>query len=152
MRLRTTGIVLVAFAASANTFSASADCPRNRGAEVVGGIIGRIVGPRIPGIGTYTMREILTEGISCLLTDSEKRKAADASRKVAGSRPGTKEGWTSDDRPGVSGTSESTGETTSADGTVCTTVRDVVIVDGEETTETKTLCKAPGATGFTRSA
>jgi surface antigen len=152
MKLRASVTALIAFVAWANASSASADCPRNRGAEVIGGLLGRVIGPHIPGIGTYTMRELLTEGISCMLTDNEKRKAADATRKVAGAPPGTKEGWTSDDRPGVSGTSESTGENTTADGTVCTTVRDVVIVNGEETTETKTLCKPPGATGFTRSA
>jgi hypothetical protein len=32
------------------------------------------------------------------------------------------------------------------------TVRDVVIVNGEETTVPKTMCRAPGASGYTLAA
>jgi hypothetical protein len=31
-------------------------------------------------------------------------------------------------------------------------ITDVVIVDGEETTVTKTMCRAPGASGYTLAA
>ena len=37
-----------------------------------------------------------------------------------------------------------------ADGSHCMTVTDVVIVDGEETTAPKRMCRAPGASGYRR--
>jgi hypothetical protein len=37
-----------------------------------------------------------------------------------------------------------------ADGSTCMTVTDVVIVDGEETTVPKKMCRAKGASAFAR--
>ena len=37
-----------------------------------------------------------------------------------------------------------------ADGSQCVTVNDVVIVDGEETTVPKKMCRKPGASGYAR--
>jgi hypothetical protein len=39
-----------------------------------------------------------------------------------------------------------------ADGTTCLAVTDVVIVNGEETRETKNMCRAPGAANYTLAA
>ena len=41
-----------------------------------------------------------------------------------------------------------TAENTRANGALCRTVSDVIIVDGEETTGQKQMCRNPGQTGF----
>ena len=65
---------------------------------------------------------------------------------------GTSSNWQSESRPNVSGSSTVTGQQARADGSTCLTVRDVVIVNGEETTVPKTMCRAPGASGYTLAA
>jgi hypothetical protein len=50
----------------------------------------------------------------------------------------------------VSGKSTVTGEEKLADGGQCMTVNDVVIVDGEETTVPKKMCRAAGASGYVK--
>lgn len=94
------------------------------------------------------MRGFLTDSIATLLEEGEQRRAADATTRVAGKPVGTSDGWTSETRPGVSGTSTVTETTKTADGTVCSTVRDVIIVNGQETIGEKKLCKPTGASGF----
>jgi hypothetical protein len=50
----------------------------------------------------------------------------------------------------VSGKSKVTAEEKLADGGQCLTVTDVVIVDGEETTVPKKMCRARGASGYAK--
>jgi surface antigen len=90
----------------------------------------------------------LTDRIACLLTEQERQQAAEATRQAVQQGVGSKIAWQSDARPNVSGTSSVLGEITDPDGTACRTVIDVVIVDGEETSVQKKLCRAPGTTGF----
>jgi hypothetical protein len=63
---------------------------------------------------------------------------------------GTEVSWKSDSRPNVSGKSKVTAEEKLADGGQCLTVTDVVIVDGEETTVPKKMCRARGASGYAK--
>ena len=65
---------------------------------------------------------------------------------------GTKTTWTSATRQGVTGSSVVTAANTRSDGASCMTVNDVVIVEGEETTVSKQMCRAPGGSGYVLSA
>ncbi len=107
-----------------------------KNAEVVGLVIGAL----------------LTDKIACLLNPGEQTAAATATQTVVTQGVGAQAQWTSTSRPDVSGRSSVMSETKRADGALCRAVRDVVIVSGEETTVTKTLCRAVGATGFTLAA
>ncbi|WP_254305687.1 hypothetical protein [Sphingopyxis sp. BSNA05] len=62
--------------------------------------------------------------------------------------PGASAQWTSETRPGVSGSSTATAKTETADGTSCMTITDIAIVDGEETRVSKRMCKAPGESRY----
>ena len=52
--------------------------------------------------------------------------------------------------PKVSRRSKVTAQEQLADGATCMTVTDVVIVDGEETTVPKRMCRARGTSAFAR--
>jgi surface antigen len=104
-----------------------------KNAEVVGLVIGAL----------------LTDKIACLLNPVEQTAAATATQSAVTQGVGSNVKWTSTSRPDVSGTSAVLSETKRPDGALCRAVRDVVIVGGEETKVTKTLCRATGATGFT---
>jgi surface antigen len=96
-----------------------------------------------------SMRGLLTDGIASALTPAEQQKAADTTARVLGKKVGTKSTWTSDTRPDVKGSSEVTSTIQVGDGSVCNVVKDIVIVNGEETAAEKKLCKPPGSSGFT---
>ena len=63
---------------------------------------------------------------------------------------GTEASWQSDTRPNVHGSSKVTAQKQLADGSQCMTVTDVVIVDGQETTVPKQMCRAPGKSGYVK--
>lgn len=64
---------------------------------------------------------------------------------------GSRTEWESPDREGVTGATEViSAPPPSEDGAVCKTVRSIVYVDGEETSQDGQLCKAPGSTRWTR--
>jgi hypothetical protein len=77
-------------------------------------------------------------------------QAAQATDEAVRGGLGTEVGWTSESRPNVSGKSTVTAAQQLADGGQCLTVTDVVIVDGEETTVPKKMCKANGASGYVK--
>jgi surface antigen len=91
---------------------------------------------------------LLTDKIACLLNPGEQTSAATATQTAVTQGVGSNVKWASTSRPNVTGTSAVLSEAKRADGGLCRAVRDVVIVSGEETTVTKTLCRAPGAAGF----
>ena len=103
-------------------------------------------------VAALVVGAFLTEKIACMLNDKERQQAASATQQAVDVGVGKQVAWTSETRPGVSGKSSVTSETKSPDGSVCRMVRDVVIVDGEETSATKKLCRVAGATGFTLAA
>jgi len=105
-------------------------------------VVGSFI-PRAEVAGT------LTNAIACRLDPDEQLQAAEATRSVTRSEQiGTSSEWTSQTRPGVSGSSTATAKTVAADGTSCMTLTDVVIVDGEESRVSKQMCKNPGETRY----
>jgi surface antigen len=103
---------------------------------------GTVVGLAIP-VGS-----LLSTAIMDKLDCKEQVQAAEATTTAVRGGVGTSSTWTSETRANVSGTSTVTGEDKLADGTSCVTVTDVVIVDGEETTALKRMCRKPGESGY----
>ena len=134
----------------------------SRGANMLGSVLGgaasRTVGRvGVGGVGFYlpipAVSGILTDAFACKLEPKEQQQAADATVKATRSgQVGASSAWTSDARPGVTGTSTVAGKEKLADGTSCMSVRDVAIVNGEETTVSKRMCRKPGASGYTLAA
>ena len=103
-----------------------------------------VVGVSLP-VGT-----MLSDAILNLLDCKEQQQAAQATDKAIRGGVGTEVAWTSETRSGVSGKSKVTAAEQLADGGQCMTVTDVVIVNGEETTVPKRMCRAKGASGYAK--
>jgi len=108
------------------------------------GISTSVVGVHIP-VGS-----LLSDAIINLLDCKEQQQAAAATNEAVRGGVGTEATWKSESRPNVSGKSVVTAEEKLADGGNCLTVTDVVIVDGEETTVPKRMCRSKGASGYAR--
>jgi len=135
---------------------------RGRG---IGGMLGGIAGGFIGGpVGTVTsvlpVGSLLGGAIASLLDCREQQQAAHATEQVTdqavaqaergGDVVGTTATWQSETRPNVTGSSTVTAvETASADGD-CMTVTDVVIIDGQETTAPKRMCRRPPNNRYVR--
>ncbi len=126
---------------------------------VAGGIVGR--GDRNPAAAIATSLAVglvLSEAITRLLDCREQEQAAAATETAvaqaaqAGAERGvgTTVPWTSETRPGVTGSSVVTALDQDADGAQCMTVTDIVIVDGEETRAPKRMCRRPPSQRFVR--
>ena len=103
---------------------------------------GAVVGLAVP-VGSLLSTAII-EKLDC----KEQVQAAEATNNAVRGGVGSSSNWTSETRANVSGTSTVTGEDKLADGSSCVTVTDVVIVDGEETTALKRMCRKPGESGY----
>jgi len=110
------------------------------------GVGGAMVGLALP-VGSLLSTAILDK-LDC----KEQVQAAEATTTAVRGGVGTSSTWTSGSRENVSGSSTVTGEDKLADGSSCVTVTDVVIVDGEETTALKRMCRKPGESGYTLAA
>ena len=108
------------------------------------GVAGNVVSLALPA-GSYLTDELLK-----MLDCKEQQQAAKATDQAIRGGVGTEVSWKSESRPNVTGTSKVTGEEQLADGGQCLTVTDVVIVDGEETTVPKKMCRAKGQSGYVR--
>ena len=108
------------------------------------GVPGSVAGVYLP-VGS-----LLSDAIINLLDCKEQQQAAQATNEAVRGGVGTESSWKSESRPNVSGKSVVTAEEKLADGGNCLTVTDVVIVDGEETTVPKRMCRAKGASGYAR--
>lgn len=122
--------------------------------SVLGSIGGSILG-RAGGVGQVASLAMpaasyLGEELLKMLDCKEQQQAAKATDQAIRGGVGTEVAWTSESRANVSGKSKVTGEEKLADGGQCVTVTDVVIVDGEETTVPKRMCRAKGASAFAR--
>lgn len=141
------------------TPSADADnggCPKGKkgsgaGRKILGGILSDAIGDAAgkTGFGSYLpsseVAGTLTDAIACRLDPGEQIQAAAATEEVTrGEAVGTTASWTSETRPGVSGTSTVVARNDDVGGMRCMNVTDVVIVEGEETTVSKRMCKGPG--------
>ena len=110
----------------------------------MGGTAGTVATLALPA-ASYLGEELLR-----MLDCKEQVQAAKATDDALRGGVGTEVAWKSESRPNVSGRSKVTASQQLADGGQCMTVTDVVIVDGEETTVPKRMCKARGAKGFAR--
>jgi len=92
----------------------------------------------------------LGEELLKMLDCKEQQQAAKATDEAIRGGVGTEVAWKSETRANVSGKSKVTGQEQLADGGNCLTVTDVVIVDGEETTVPKKMCRGRGASGYAK--
>lgn len=129
---------------------------RSRGASMMGQMLGNATNRALGGTGIAQfvpipeVAGILSDAVACQLDQTEQKQAATATQTVVRSGEiGTSSQWKSDSREGVSGTSTLAARTEQTDGTSCVQVTDVVIVNGEETTVPKKMCRARGASGYT---
>lgn len=121
------------------------------GRSMIGGLLGSAA--RSIGIPTFVpsaqFADVIATEIACRLDPEEQEKAAEATVEATRTgEVGSTATWTSDTRPGVSGSSTVTGRTEQAGGGDCLQVTDVIIVDGEETTVPKTMCRVPPSTRY----
>lgn len=149
--------------AAAAAQSGGQNCERrNEGRRQAGraiGSIGRGILGRVGGAGgaiannLLPMASLLDNAIMSLLDCDEQNKAASATEEVVERAErggvGTTSTWESDSRPGVTGRSTVTAVDNSG-GQQCMTVTDVVIVDGEETTAPKQMCRRPPSNRYVR--
>ena len=124
--------------------------------SVAGNLAGRGLGALgvpsgIAGV-SLPVSSLITDAIARKLNCKEQVQAATATNEATRGGVGTTSTWTSDTRPGVVGSSTVMAQNNRSDGGSCMTVNDVVIVNGEETTVSKTMCRAPGASGYTLAA
>src|SRR3954449_11921061 len=108
------------------------------------GVAGNVISLAMP-VGSYLTDELLK-----MLDCKEQQQAAKATDDAIRGGVGTEVAWKSDTRQNVTGKSKVTASEQTADGGQCMTVTDVVIVDGEETTVPKKMCRAKGASGYAR--
>ncbi len=120
--------------------------PKKRGGmfgSIAGGLanaaLGRAGIPTSVGGVSIPVGSLLSDAIISKLNCKEQVQAATATNEATRGGVGTSAGWTSDTRPGVSGTSTVTAQNARSDGASCMTVTDVIIVNGEETTAPKTM-------------
>jgi len=153
-------LVLAPLAAAAPAFAqdrqANGQCStaKKHRNSAIGGLLGGIasragVPTSVGGIGLPTS-ELLSDAIAALLDCKEQQQAATATNEAIRGGVGTTSSWHSESRANVSGSSTVTGQQKLADGSQCMTVSDVVIVDGEETTVPKKMCRPPGGGGYRR--
>ena len=124
--------------------------------SLFGSIAGSIAGSALGRAGAGSAVVSLAVPVGSLLSTAiiekldckEQVQAAEATNTAVRGGVGTSSTWTSETRANVSGTSTVTGEDKLADGSSCVTVTDVVIVDGEETTALKKMCRKPGESGY----
>jgi surface antigen len=108
------------------------------------GSAGQVISLAMPA-ASYLSDELLK-----MLDCKEQKQAAQATEQAMRGGVGTEVSWKSDSRPNVSGKSKVTAQEQLADGGQCLTVTDVVIVDGEETTVPKKMCRQKGGSGYAK--
>ena len=119
--------------------------------SVLGGIASSAFGGHVGGLGyALPVASLLSDAIIDLLDCKEQKQAAAATDEAVRGGVGSTSTWESESRPGVKGSSTVSAEEKLADGSHCLTVTDVVIVDGEETTVPKRMCRQSGKSGYAR--
>jgi hypothetical protein len=146
-----------AFAKERGADSAGQSCkPKKKKSGMFGAIAGGIAGSVVGGWGAPAAVGLLALPVGSLLTDAILRKldckeqvqAATATDNATRGGVGTTSSWESETRPGVRGSSTARDQRASADGGSCMLITDVVIVDGEETTVDKKMCRKPGGGNY----
>jgi len=107
------------------------------------GLLGRVGGGGAANLVMAPMSSMLGDAIMNMLDCREQEQAATATETATrGGNVGDSASWQSESRPGVTGTSTVTA-VDSTGGGECLTVTDVVIVDGQETSAPKRMCRRP---------
>jgi hypothetical protein len=133
----------------------SAKDQQRRSAISALGTVGGLLIP-VPGAGgalaaaAVPVATLLTDKLLSMLDCKEQQQAAHATLEAMRGGVGTEVSWKSESRPNVTGSSKVTAQQKLADGSECLTVTDVIIVEGEETTVPKKMCRAKGASGYVR--
>jgi surface antigen len=146
--------------ASAGAGGCKLSTAKRQGSSIAGNILGNFANRALGGrassvtsvIPVNTFTNALTDAIACKLDQAEQKQAVTATEEAVKGGVGTRSTWTSATRKGVSGSSVVTASSARAGGASCMTVEDVIIVDGEETTVSKQMCRSPGGTGYVLSA
>ncbi len=134
---------------------------KKKSGGMFGAIAGGIAGTALGGWGGapgaliaagLPVASLLTDAIIRQLDCKEQVQAATATDNAVRGGVGTTTTWESETRPGVKGSSTVVAQSATAGGGTCMDVNDVVIVNGEETTVSKRMCRAPGASGYTLAA
>src|SRR5688500_9102221 len=115
---------------------------------LAGAALGRVGVPSSVAGVSIPVGSLLSDAIISKLNCREQVQAATATTEATRGGVGTSAGWTSDTRPGVSGKSTVVARNARSDGASCMTVTDVIIVDGEETTVDKQMCRSPGGGNY----
>jgi hypothetical protein len=118
--------------------------------SIGGGLLGHAGAAGSVAAAALPATSYLTDQLLKLLDCKEQQQAAKATDQAIRGGVGTEVNWKSESRPNVSGSSKVTGQEQLADGSQCLTVSDVVIVDGEETSVPKKMCKSRGASGYVK--
>ena len=152
--------LLPAQAAFAQSQTTCADTPEKKAkrsmfGSILGGIAGGVLGSAGGAASTVAAVALpaasyLGDELLRMLDCKEQQQAAKATDQAIRGGVGSESSWQSETRPNVHGSSKVTGEETLADGGQCLTVTDVVIVDGQETTVPKKMCRAKGASGYVK--
>jgi len=126
---------------------------RRRGGGI-GGFLGGVAN-RIAPIGgvvgqVLPVGQLLGEAIAGLLDCREQRQAANATEEATRGNVGTTATWTSETRANVTGSSTVTAAQREPDGDQCLIVTDVVIIDGQETSAPKRMCRRPPNNRYVR--
>ncbi|MEA3012653.1 MAG: hypothetical protein QOD42_1198 [Sphingomonadales bacterium] len=164
-------LMLVPLAASAPTAKAAAGAEQSRTGEqcqrrnqgrrrggAVLGAIGRNVLGRVGGGAAANlvapMGSMLGDAVMRLLDCDEQQQAAtateQATERVDREGVGASASWRSETRPGVAGSSTVTAVEARAPDGECLTITDIVIVDGQETTAPKRMCRRPPNNRYVR--
>ncbi len=118
--------------------------------SIGGSVLGSVGAPSAVWSLAMPATSYLGEQLIKLLDCKEQQQAAKATDQAVRGGVGTEVAWKSESRANVSGTSKVMAQEQMADGGQCLTVNDVVIVDGEETTVPKKMCRAKGASAYAR--
>lgn len=137
-------------------------CPKGKskstGSSMLGGMLGSMAGSAASrvGIGSFLpmaeFSSMISNAIACKLDPAEQKQAAEATMQITrgDAKVGSSAEWTSQTREKVTGKSTVVARNDAdAGGGQCITVNDVVIVNGEETTANKRMCKMPGSARYT---
>ena len=137
-------------------------CPKGKSksakSSMLGGMLGSMAGSAASriGIGSFLpmseFSSMISNAIACKLDPAEQKQAAEATMQITrgDAKVGSSVEWTSQTREKVTGKSTVVARNdVDAGGGKCITVNDVVIVNGEETTANKRMCKMPGSARYT---
>jgi hypothetical protein len=151
-------VVPIQASVAADSPNQCSDTPQKKARRsLFGGIIGSIAGGVAGSVGgtagsvavaALPAASYLGDELLKMLDCKEQQQAAKATDEAIRGGVGTESTWQSETRPDVHGSSKVTGQEQLADGSQCMTVTDVVILDGEETTVPKKMCRRPGQSGY----